>query len=253
MSVNRRVIVIGALSTIAMHACRLLAAEGAALALLARNESRLNDLAQDLRVRGAVKVATFALDLEACPDPASALTQASDAIGGADVITIFYGYLGDQARAETDPAEAQRIISANFASASAWALTAADLLARQAKPTGVLLGISSVAGDRGRRSNYVYGAAKAGFSVLMQGIAHRFAALPNGPEARLIKFGFVDTAMTAGITKGGPLWTSADDAAKCVLRAFDHGGPIVYAPWFWRWIMLVIRCLPAPLFNRMNI
>jgi decaprenylphospho-beta-D-erythro-pentofuranosid-2-ulose 2-reductase len=251
MSANRRVIIIGALSTMAMHTCRLLAAEGASLALLARNETRLADLAQDLRVRGAAKVTTFASDLEACPDHAAALAQATDSIGGADVIAIFYGYLGEQKRAETDPSEAQHIISANFSSAASWALAGAELLVRQNK--GTLLGISSVAGDRGRRSNYVYGAAKAGFSVLMQGIAHRFAAIPNGPTARVIKFGFVDTAMTAGITKGGPLWASADAAAQAVRRAFDHGGPIVYAPWFWRWVMLILRCLPAPIFNRVNI
>jgi decaprenylphospho-beta-D-erythro-pentofuranosid-2-ulose 2-reductase len=252
MSANRRVIIIGALSTMAMHTCRLLAAEGASMALLARNETRLADLAQDLRVRGAAKVTTFASDLEACPDHAAALAQATDAIGGADVIAIFYGYLGEQSRAETDLNEAQHIISANFSSAASWALAGADLLVRQGKQ-GTLLGISSVAGDRGRRSNYVYGAAKAGFSVLMQGIAHRFAALPNGPTARVIKFGFVDTAMTAGITKGGPLWASPDAAAQSVRRAFDHGGPIVYAPWFWRWVMLILRCLPAPIFNRVNI
>jgi decaprenylphospho-beta-D-erythro-pentofuranosid-2-ulose 2-reductase len=253
MSKARRVIVIGALSTIAIHACRLLAAEGASLALLARNEHRLADLAQDLRVRGAAKADAYALDLETAPDPAATLKQAAAALGGADAIAIFYGYLGDQTRAEADLGEALHIISANFSSASLWALAAADLLAQQGASESVLLGVSSVAGDRGRRSNYVYGAAKSGFSVLMQGIAHRFAAVAAGPRARVIKFGFVDTAMTAGIAKGGPLWTSPQIAAQCAVRALDRGGPVIYAPWYWRWIMLVIRCLPAPIFNRVNL
>lgn len=253
MSKHRRIIIIGALSTMATHACRQLAAEGASLALMARNQERLDDLAQDLRVRGAKTATSFALDLEAVTDPAAALKQASDALGGVDAIAIFYGYLGDQARAETDLEEAQHIISANFSSASLWALAGADLLVQHGGPDSVLLGISSVAGDRGRRSNYVYGAAKGGFSILMQGIAHRFAALPNGPQARVIKFGFVDTAMTAGIKKGGPLWASAQTAGQYVVRALNGGGPVMYAPWFWRWVMLIIRCLPAPIFNRVNI
>lgn len=250
---TKRVIVIGALSTIAMHACRLLARDGASFALLARNETRLADLAQDLRVRGAIGASTHVLDLEQAAEAPALLAQAAGTLGGVDAIIIFHGYLGEQARAETDLTEAQRIISANFSSGAAWALAGAELLTKESAGNRVLLGVSSVAGDRGRRSNYVYGAAKAGFSVLMQGIAHRFAATPNGPRARVIKFGFVDTAMTAGIAKGGPLWTTPDAAAQCVVRALDHGGPIIYAPWYWRWIMFVIRWLPAPIFNRINL
>lgn len=253
MSQAKRVIVIGALSTIAMHACRLLASQGASLGLLARNGARLEDLAKDLRTRGAANVATQAQDLDQAQNAAADLDRMVQAIGGADAVMIFYGYLGDQSRAESDPEEALRIISTNFVSASAWALAGAALLEKRNTPGSVLLGISTVAGDRGRRSNYIYGAAKGGFSTLLQGIAHRMAAKPSGPRTKIIKFGFVDTAMTAGIPKGGPLWVSPATAAGYVVRALDRGGPIIYAPWFWRWIMLVIRVLPAPIFNRVNV
>lgn len=249
----RRIAIIGALSTIAVHASRQLAADGAHLALFARNEQRLNDLAQDLRVRGAGTVVVKARDLEQAADACVALADAASALGGLDAVVIFYGYLGDQKRAEIDLTEAQHIISANFSSASLWALAGADLLEKRGGADGALLGITSVAADRGRRSNYVYGAAKSGFSVLLQGIAHRFAAKPGGPRACAMKFGFVDTAMTADVAKGGPLWSSPALAGQLVVRALERGGPIVYAPWYWRWIMLMIRCLPAPIFNKVNL
>ena len=108
--------------------------------------------------------------------------------------------------------------------------------------TWQLVVIGSVAGDRGRQSNYLYGAAKAGLATLVQGLAHRMALhAPKGARAVLVKPGFVDTPMTAGMKKGGPLWASPAAIAAIVRRAADKGGPIVYAPWFWRYILLIIR------------
>lgn len=248
----RRAIVLGALSAMAEETCRLLAEDGASLSLFGRDTTRLEEVARDLRARGAKSVEIRAGDLADASNAAAELRTASDAIGGANAVLIFYGVLGDQKLAEQDTAEAARILDVNFTSAAHWALAAANLI-EQAGEDAVLLGVSSVAGDRGRRSNYVYGAAKGGFSILLQGIAHRFAALPHAPRAVVVKAGFVDSPMTAGIKKGGPLWATPKQIAQDICRALDHGGPIVYAPGFWRFVMLAIRMTPNFVFKRINL
>ena len=111
--------------------------------------------------------------------------------------------------------------------------------------------LGSVAGDRGRRANYVYGAAKACLAALVEGIAHRFAA--KGPRAVIVKPGPTITAMTEGMSRKGLLWVTPEQVAIVVRRAADKGGPVVYAPWFRRFIMLIIRFLPAPIFNKLEI
>ena len=112
--------------------------------------------------------------------------------------------------------------------------------------------LGSVAGDRGRGANFVYGAAKAGLATLIEGIAHRFAG--SGPRAVIVKPGPVITPMTAGFaSRKGLMWATPETVGLIVRRAADRGGPVVYAPWFWRWIMLIIRFLPAPIFNRLDI
>jgi short-subunit dehydrogenase len=156
--------------------------------------------------------------------------------------------LGEQALAERDLTMAQVIIDVNFRSAAVWSLAVADVLERQGRGSLVVLG--SVAGDRGRRSNYIYGAAKAGLAVLVEGISHRFRG--SGPRAVMVKPGPTDTAMTAGMTKGGPLWSTPEAVAAVVRKAADSGGPVVYAPARWRLIMAIIRMIPAPIFNKMN-
>ena len=149
--------------------------------------------------------------------------------------------------AERDPGEAARIIDVNFTAAVPWCLAAAALLERQ--KAGRLVVVSSVAGDRGRQSNYVYGAAKAGLSVLVEGIAHRLAR--SGAHAVAIKAGFVDTPMTAHLKRGGLLWAKAATVARDIKAAAERPGrPVVYTPWFWRFIMLVVRNVPAFIFHK---
>jgi decaprenylphospho-beta-D-erythro-pentofuranosid-2-ulose 2-reductase len=242
---TKRVVILGALSSVAIATARHYAAQGAALALAARREDELSVLAADLAIRGAAKAATFPLDL-AQADPAASLAAMANALGGADVILLAYGALTDQARAEADLDYAAAQLRTNFTSAAGWCLAAANRLAAQ--DAGVLVVIGSVAGDRGRQSNYVYGAAKAGLGVLAQGIAHRLAA--GGARAVLIKPGFIDTPMTAHLPKGGPLWAKPEAIAQVIVKAADQGGPVVYAPGFWRFILLIIRAVPAGVFHR---
>lgn len=246
----RKIIILGALSAIAEAAARIWASEGSKLILAGRNAERLETVTTDLRARGGLAEIVVA-DL-AVVDAELALRQMVAQLGGVDVVLLAYGILGDQKLVESDIAAAQRSLAINFTSAASWCLAAANVLAAQGRGTLVVIG--SVAGDRGRASNYVYGAAKGGLCILVQGIAHRLARV--GARAVLIKPGFVDTPMTAAFANKGLLWSQPDDIAKVIVQAAAddrHTRPIIYAPWFWRWIMYVIRFVPSAIFDRMNL
>ena len=240
-----KVVILGALSGIAAEIARIYAARGADLGLLGRSSERLAELAADLRVRGAGSVKMLAADLSAPTSCEAVIGEVADALGGIDVLVLAYGILGDQARARRDPQHAAEILATNFTSAALWLLAGAKRMKRE----GTIAVFSSVAGDRGRQSNYVYGGAKAGLAVFAQGMAHELAA--SGPKIIIVKPGFVVTPMTEGLKRSGPLWIGARRAARIVVDAIDRKrGPIIYVPAFWRWIMLVIRLVPAPLFHR---
>jgi short-subunit dehydrogenase len=250
----RRVCILGAASAMAEATARLLAARGDHIALVARDAGRLEAIGGDLLSRGAGAVVRRTADLAALDDPAGFLGEVSQALGGLDAVLIFYGYLGEQARAEIDLAEAQRILHVNFTSAATLSLAAAARLQASAHPRPALVAIGSVAGDRGRASIFIYGAAKAGLAVLYQGLAHSFARKASKVRAVVIKAGFVDTPMTAQIAnRSGLLWAKPEAIGQIVLKAMERGGPIVYAPWFWRFILLIIRCLPQPVINKVNL
>lgn len=241
---TNRVVILGALSGMAMATARIYAHEGAALMLVARNAPRLEELKADLIARGAARVETAIVDLESEAGLApEKLDEWMAALGGLDHVVLFHGYLGEQERAWKDKGELARILSANFTSAALWAGAAGEIMRRHRK--GAVVAVTSVAGDRGRQSNFAYGAAKAGLSVFMQGMAHGLA----GTRARAvaIKAGPTDTAMTAGMTmaKARP-----EDMAKAIRRAADKGGPIQYAPGKWKIIMLIIRTVPSFVFHK---
>ncbi len=243
----QRIIIVGALSAIAEAAARQWAAEGAHLLLAGRSRERLEAVGADLTVRGA-RVEIWSGDLAEI-DADAAFTVMTRMLGRVDVVLVAYGSLGDQVAALTDPAHAREIFEANFTSAANWCLAATKLL--EAQKSGTLIVIGSVAGDRGRASNFVYGAAKGGLAILIQGIAHHLAG--TGARAVLVKPGFVDTPMTAHVARKGLLWAKPDNIAATIVKAARPGsrsGPIVYAPGFWRLIMLVIRSVPSAIFHK---
>jgi NAD(P)-dependent dehydrogenase (short-subunit alcohol dehydrogenase family) len=242
---TQKVLILGALSAIAQACARRWAAEGAVLTLAGRNAAALARLAEDLKVRGAGEAYVVAADLA---DASLGLDVASLAqpMGGVDIVLLAYGTLTDEARAAGDPDYAQAQLDTNFTSQARWCLSAAEVLRRQGH--GVLLVIGSVAGDRGRGSNALYGAAKAGLGALVQGLAHRLAG--SGARAVLIKPGFTDTPMTAHLSRKGPLWASPDAVAAVIVAAGRRGGPIVYAPGVWRFILLLIRLTPAAILHK---
>jgi NAD(P)-dependent dehydrogenase (short-subunit alcohol dehydrogenase family) len=228
-------------------AARIWANQGAHLLLAGRAAARLDAIAADLRTRGAV-VDTVVVDL-AVVEAKQALAEMIRRLGSVDVVLVAYGLLSDQKLAESDPAEAQRLLATNFTSAAGWCLAAATMLENQGHGTLVVIG--SVAGDRGRASNYVYGAAKGGLGILVQGLAHRLAR--TGARAVLIKPGFVDTPMTAHIARKGFLWAQPETIGNAIVKATRAGsrcGPIVYAPGFWRWIMVLICMTPSAIFHK---
>ena len=244
---TRKIIILGALSAIAEAAARKWAEQGAHLLLVGRERERIEAIAADLRIRGGL-ADIYEGDL-AGTDAEKAFAEMVEQLGRVDVVLLAYGVLGDQRLAETNPAEASRILTTNFTSAAAWCLAVAKVLERQRR--GVLIVIGSVAGDRGRGSNYVYGAAKGGLGILVQGIAHRLAS--SGARAVLVKPGFVDTPMTAAIAKKGLLWAKPQKIAEIIVQASMPNAPtspVIYAPSFWRWIMYVVRFMPNFIFHR---
>ncbi len=247
---GNRVLILGALSAIAIATARIYAKEGAALMLVARNSARLDALAADLRARGAASAETAAMDLEAEAMNAPAhMADWKRRLGGLDHVHLVYGYLGTQEQATASAAELARITASNYASAVQWCEAAANIFREQ--KSGSLVAVSSVAGDRGRQSNYAYGAAKGGLALYVQGLAHSLA--PIGARAVAVKPGFVDTPMTDGLKKGGPLWASPEQVGRIMRRAADRGGPIQYAPGKWRLIMMIIRSVPSFIFHKTKV
>lgn len=243
-----KIIVLGGLSAIGEATARAFASDGATLLLAGRDQDRLSQVTHDLEARGAEKAIAWPIDLAAVDDKGHELEKMVAALGGtADAVLLIYGVLGDQRRAESETAELRRLITVNFSSAAEWCMASAAILERQKK--GVLLVIGSVAGDRGRQSNYVYGSSKAALGVFVEGIAHRLA--PTGARAVVVRLGFVDTPMTAHLDKGGPLWATPSDVAHTLKKIIERpSAPVVYVPWFWRPIMAIIRNVPASIFHR---
>ncbi|MDC8011104.1 SDR family oxidoreductase [Tahibacter soli] len=244
----RRILIIGATSAIAEATARRFAARGDALCLVGRDAARLKTIADDLGVRGAVRTATATLDVNDYAAHAGAIDTAERELGGLDTVLIAHGTLSDQAECETSVDALRREFDTNALSVMALLTPLANRFAAQGH--GTIAVISSVAGDRGRMSNYAYGAAKAAVSAFLSGLRQRLQK--SGVAVVTIKPGFVDTPMTKNFPKGA-LWAQPDDVAKGIVEAIDKGKSVVYLPWFWSLIMFVIRCVPEFVFKRVKL
>ena len=244
----RRVLVIGAASAIAEATERLLAARGAALYLCARNPARLDGVAADLRVRGAQIVGTEVLDANDISRHATVIDNACALLGGLDTILIAHGTLSDQPVCE-------RSVAATLAEITTNALSVVALLTEianrfEAQHSGTIVVISSVAGDRGRASNYVYGSAKALVTTFLSGLRQRLRRA--GVRVVTIKPGFVDTPMTRAFRKG-LLWAQPATIARGIVGSLERGSDVVYLPAMWRLIMLAVQLVPERLFVRLRL
>lgn len=231
-------------SAIAEQVARRYAGRGARLFLAARNNEQLEAIAQDLRVRGADAVAAFSCDFNDLASFGGMLEVLDEQLGSPDRVLIAYGTLPDQADAEQNPDAAARALHINFNSPA----VLLNMLAGRLQSGSAIAVITSVAGERGRQSNYVYGAAKGGLSRFVEGLRHRLA--PKGVRVIDVRPGFVDTPMTDGMNKSGPLWAKPDKVASDIERALEKRDGPLHTPWFWGPIMGIITRVPARIFHK---
>lgn len=239
------IVVFGAASAIAMEAEKLFAADGDTLLLVARDRRKLDALRQDLLTRGAARVELEEADLADCAAHEALLERIAAKLPEYDTVLVAYGSLADQAQCEARFEAAERELRLNFISVVSLLTPIANRFA--AARRGTIAVIGSVAGDRGRRSNYIYGSAKGGLAVFLQGLRNRLYSCRVAVVT--IKPGFVDTPMTAGLPKNR-LFAAPAAAGRDVYRAIKRRADVAYVPWFWRWIMLIIVHVPECLFKR---
>lgn len=240
------VLILGATSDIAQAVAHRFAKASYDLQLAARDSAQLDVLASDLRIRYQVTVQTLAFEATQFESHAAFFNDLKPS--PAVVITVF-GYLGDQAKGEKDWAEAHTILDTNYTGAVSILNIVAEDFAR--KQAGTIVGISSVAGDRGRGSNYLYGSAKAGFSAYLSGLRNRMHA--HGVSVLTVKPGFVDTSMTEGLDLPPLLTAKPSAVAEDIFQAVKSKKDVVYTKWFWRPIMTVITLLPEKVFKRLKL
>jgi decaprenylphospho-beta-D-erythro-pentofuranosid-2-ulose 2-reductase len=239
--------VLGATSSIAIATMRRLATANTRFMLVARNSNRLTAVAQDLLTRGALTVDTWVMDLDDTTAHPEMLEAAAQRLSRIDLALIAHGVLGDQQAAEADFDVAAAILHTNFISVVSLLTWLGNYC--QAQRGGTLAVISSVAGDRGRKSNYVYGASKGALNVFLDGLRNRIDR--DGVQVLTIKPGFVATPMTAHVPKN-VLFASPDQVAQGILKAIERRRDVVYVPWFWFLIMTLVCAIPGFRFKKMN-
>lgn len=244
----KKIIILGATSGIALEVQRQLAARACELLLVARSAQHLTQLQADLQVRGAARVSTCTADLSDVAQHERVFEFASHALPDFDTVLLAYGSMHDQKAAATSVPVLLEELQVNFVSAAAiLTLFAADLERRR---TGCIAAISSVAGDRGRRPNYVYGSAKGGLSLFLQGLRSRL--YPAGVRVLTIKPGQVRTPMTDRLPNRMGL-ADPRDVARDIVRGLDRGYPdILYTPRIWRYIMTAVQLIPEGIFKRLS-
>ena len=240
-------LLIGATSDIGRATAQCYAEAGWRVALAARNEAEARRAGDDIAARTGVEVATHRLDvLEA--DGFSGFLDALPALP--DTVVCVVGELGDQSRGQSDPAHARLILRTNFEGPALLLGLVAERF--HARGSGTIVGVSSVAGDRGRGSNYLYGAAKAGFTAFLSGLRNRLA--PAGVRVVTVKPGFVRTRMTAGMKLPPVLTAETKEVGQAIFAAAEKGGSdVIYVRRIWRVVMMVIRSIPERIFKRLRL
>ncbi len=245
----KRILVLGATSGIAEATCRLWAERGDSLFLVARNADRLAAVAADLRTRGATYIDTAVSDLDNTAGHAELLAHAINSLAGLDIAYVAVGKLGDQGKAEKSFAAAAQIIQTNYTAPVSLLTWLANYCAQ--RHSGTLAVLSSVAGERGRKSNYVYGSSKAALTTFVDGLRNRIDR--EGVRVMTIKPGPVRTSMTAAMKNAPKNMADVNDVAAALVRAIDKGTDVVYVPGYWRLIMAVIRAIPEPMFKKLDL
>lgn len=250
MNNKKKIVIVGASSAIAEHCARLwLEKQPADLTLVGRDAKRIERGATDLKVRSPQSEIRIVQAVFLDPEAINATVENTVQSGDVDVVLIAHGLLPEQADCQDDLTACREALDINGISPVLYAEAFAKQMAKANHGTIALIG--SVAGDRGRKSNYVYGAAKSLVTRYAQGLQHRFAG--SGVKVVLIKPGPTDTPMTAHLKGKGAKLASVESVAKQIVEGVEAGKPVIYAPGKWWLIMMVIRHLPAFVFNKMDI
>ena len=244
----KKILIIGATSAIAEHCARIWAAKGDAIHLVARNEQHVQTIAADLKVRGASEVTTYCSDLNDMDKHEALLDAAEDALGRVDIVLIGHGTLSNQKKCEGSVEETLAEIQINALSTISLLTVIANIF--EAQKCGTICVISSVAGDRGRASNYVYGSAKAMVTAFTSGLRQRLHK--SNVAVVTVKPGFVDTPMTSE-SKKGFLWARPNVVSTMIVKAIDKKKSEVYVPTFWWYVMLLIKVIPSQIYQKMQL
>jgi decaprenylphospho-beta-D-erythro-pentofuranosid-2-ulose 2-reductase len=239
------VAIFGATSAIAQETARLFASENATICLVARNNEKLDAVASDLKIRGSKNVHCISIDLSVIENHVRLIQEVESQLGRIDTVLIAHGVLPDQRKAEKSYEETHRTFTTNMLSYISLLTIIANKM--EAQGLGHIIVISSVAGDRGRQSNYIYGTSKAAINVFTEGLRNRL--FKTGVHVMTVKPGFVDSPMTSEFKKG-LLWVTPKYVAEKIYAASKAQKDILYTPFFWRYIMMLLKLIPEGLFKR---
>jgi short-subunit dehydrogenase len=244
----KKILIIGATSAIAEETARIWAQRGEKLFLVARSQQRLETISNDLCLRGSPQVKYFCMDVNNFELHPPMLEEAKKFLENIDIVLIAHGTLSKQKSCEQSVELTMQELKTNALSVIALLTLLANIFELQKK--GTIAVISSVAGDRGRQSNYVYGSAKAMVTAYLSGLRQRL--FKSGVAVVNIKPGFVDTPMTAEFKKG-LLWSRPSVVAETIVNVCDKGNNNFYVPKFWFFIMLIIKLIPVAIYNKIKL
>ena len=246
---QKGVVVLGATSLVARVLARAFAETGRPIVLGARDDAENARIASDINVRTGQPCYPLHFDAEAVDTHPAFWIECAKTFGHfPGGLIVCFGYMADQKQAEQDVALAKRMVEVNLLGAVSVLETAAHDFSERKE--GFIATVSSVAGDRGRQSNYLYGAAKGGLSVYMQGLRNRMHH--HGVPVTTLIPGFMDTPMTEGMDLPNPLVTAPERAGKLMVHAIQKRKSVAYIPGYWRLIMTVITSIPEPIFKRLR-
>lgn len=240
------ILILGATSDMAIAIAKKFASSGWEIQLAARNVEQCADFAADIRIRFGANCQIFAFN---ALDFNSHKVFFESIHPKPDVVVCVFGYLGDHKRGSEDWTEAKLILDTNYMGAVSILNDVSNTFEKRS--SGIIVGISSVAGERGRQSNYLYGSAKAGFTAYLSGLRNRL--YPAGVHVMTVQPGFVYTKMTEGLALPKLLTANPSEVGEAVFNGVKKKKNIIYIRWFWRWIMFIIKSIPEGIFKKLKL
>jgi len=244
----RNIIILGATSGIAQATTKELIEDDVYFHLVARNKNKLKIVADDLTARGCGKVDCYEFDFNELNSHEQLVEKISGSLDSIDILFVSYGIMYSQIDCENNVSKAIEQVNSNYTSVVSLLVLFSQRMSQQ--KCGTIAVVSSVAGDRGRKSNYIYGSAKAGLSIFLEGL--RYKLFDKGVNVLTIKPGFVDSPMTSEMKKG-LLWVSTEQVARYIVKGIRNKRSTIYTPPFWFLIMMVIKVIPSFIFRKLNI